>query len=496
MLEDCLGFLKKHMPLNGIIFNIYNPDLKAIECIGAKADIPVSIPEKPIYLSKDGIEFIESDLDDLRKVDDFTTYGPTSIAVARALKLPQSSGFIRHLTIQSEIVGVVIIFAAGKKKLKEEHGRLLSVLNDPFAIALSNILRYRELKGLRDLLNDDNRYLYRELRKISGEEIIGKDSGLKEVMAMAGQVAPLNSKILILGETGVGKEVIANAIHYSSPRRNRPFIKVNCGAISDALIDSELFGHEKGSFTGAVSMKRGRFERAHGGTIFLDEIGEMPLELQKRLLRVLQTGELERVGGMEPIKVDVRVIAATNRNLEELVKKGEFREDLWYRLNVFPITIPPLRQRKNDIPELVRYFINKKVVELNLSMVPEIDPSALNRIKDYPWPGNVRELENAVERELIRCQADKKQMLFFSGYGTAAPVSRPEESIPETITADSHPPSHGLLDDVIRHHITATLEKTGGKIQGNDGAAKLLGLHPSTLRHKLRKLGIAFGRKM
>lgn len=317
MLEDCLKFLKRFMPLNGIIFNIYNSNLKAIECIGAKADIPVLIPKKPIYLSEKGITFIESDLDILREVDDFTTHGPTSKAVARALKLPQSSGFIRHLTIQNEIVGVVIIFATGKKKLGKEHGRLLSLLNDPFAIALSNIVRYRELKKLRDLLNDDNRYLYRELRKISGEEIIGKDSGLKEVMTMAYQVAPLNSKVLLLGETGVGKEVVANAIHYSSPRRNKPFIKVNCGAIADALIDSELFGHEKGSFTGAVSMKRGKFERAQGGTIFLDEIGEMPLALQRRLLRVLQTGELERVGGMEPIKVDARVIAATNRNLEQ-----------------------------------------------------------------------------------------------------------------------------------------------------------------------------------
>ncbi len=489
LLKDCLAFLKKHMPIEGIIINTYSPDIRAIECIGVKSDIPIKAPQKPIFLSNKGIAFIESKVKELQAVDDFATYSPTSIAIARDLELPQVSGYIRHLKIKSEILGVVIVFARGKNVLDEEHGRLLSLLHDPFAIALSNLLRYRELTKLKNLLNDDNRYLYQELRKISGDEIIGKDSGLKEVMTIVRQVAPIDSKVLILGETGVGKEVIANAIHYGSPRKNKPFIKVNCGAIPNSLIDSELFGHEKGAFTGAASQKRGRFERADGGSIFLDEIGEMPFQAQSRLLRVLQTGEFERVGGTSSIKVNVRVIAATNRNLEALVQQEKFREDLWHRLNVFQITIPPLRDRLDDIPELIRYFIQKKQSELNLSLIPVINPYAYDRIKNHHWPGNIRELENAIERELIRCQAENDNVLSFQAYEMSTPGPQ-NDNLPKVEKAQPQT----ALTEVIRAHILGTLEKTGGKIQGNNGAAKLLGLHPSTLRNKLRKLDIPFGR--
>ena len=215
------------------------------------------------------------------------------------------------------------------------------------------------------MLADDNRYLYDELRSVSGDEIIGSDFGLKTVMEMVRQVAPLDSPVLLLGETGTGKEVIANAIHYSSPRKDGPFIKVNCGAIPETLLDSELFGHEKGAFTGAISQKRGRFERADKGTIFLDEIGELPLQAQVRLLSVLQTREIERVGGTSPIPVDIRIISATHRDLEEMIASRRFREDLWFRLNVFPITIPPLRQRREDIPALLHHLMERKSRELS-----------------------------------------------------------------------------------------------------------------------------------
>ncbi len=220
------------------------------------------------------------------------------------------------------------------------------------------------------MLADDNRYLHRELFRLAGDEIVGADFGLKGAMEMVRQVASLNSPVLLLGETGVGKDVIANAIHYSSPRKDGPFVKVNCGAIPETLLDSELFGHEKGAFTGALSQRRGRFERANKGTIFLDEIGELPSQAQVRMLRVLQYKEIERVGGTNPISVDIRLIAATNRDLEEMVRAKQFREDLWFRLNVFPIRIPPLRERREDIPALVRHFIERKSRELRLSALP------------------------------------------------------------------------------------------------------------------------------
>jgi transcriptional regulator with GAF, ATPase, and Fis domain len=296
--------------------------------------------------------------------------------------------------------------------------------------------------------------------------------------------------VLLLGETGAGKEVIANAIHYSSPRAAGPLVKVNCGAIPETIMDSELFGHEKGAFTGAVARKRGRFERADNGTIFLDEVAELPPAAQVRLLRVLQTKEIERVGGSEMVPVNVRVIAATHRNLEQMVKHGDFREDLWFRLNVFPITIPPLRMRKVDIPALVVHFMERKSRELNLPYTPVPAPGALERLQEYDWPGNVRELENMVERELIRAYAQgPDQPLRFSDFTPAGKVTEvtevekgPEEDAPL------------LLDEVVSRHISRIMKKTGGKVQGKDGAAATLGLHPSTLRNRMRKLGIPFGR--
>jgi len=230
------------------------------------------------------------------------------------------------------------------------HLDLLEAAAEPFSIALANALAHEAVLKYRDVLLDDNRFLKNELLSRADDEIIGGNSGLRNVMEMVRQVAPLNNTVLLFGETGTGKEVIANAIHFGSPRREGPFIKVNCGAIPESLIDSELFGYEKGAFTGAVTSKRGRFERADGGTIFLDEIGELPLQAQVRLLRVLQTREIERVGGTRPIPVDIRVIAATHRNLESMVSESRFREDLWFRLNVLPIILPPLRHRKEESP--------------------------------------------------------------------------------------------------------------------------------------------------
>jgi transcriptional regulator with GAF, ATPase, and Fis domain len=339
------------------------------------------------------------------------------------------------------------------------------------------------------MLADDNLYLHRELLRMSGDEIIGERGGLKGVMEMVRQVASLNSPVLLLGETGVGKEVIAQAIHNASTRKDAPFIKVNCGAIPETLIDSELFGHEKGAFTGAVSQKRGRFERAHRGSILLDEIGDLPLPAQTRLLRVLQNGEIERVGGTKPIIVNIRVIAATHRNLEEMVMAKEFRQDLWFRLNVFPIMIPPLRGRKGDIPVLVRYFLKRKADELKISKVPSLDHGTVERLTSYQWPGNVRELENMVERALIRNRGMIGNVpLVFENF---ASPQQENNALPLSDTPGRLP----TLDEFNSTYIKKVLKITNGKIEGNNGAAEILGIHANTLRGRMKKLGIQYKRR-
>jgi transcriptional regulator with GAF, ATPase, and Fis domain len=291
------------------------------------------------------------------------------------------------------------------------------------------------------------------------------------------RVAPTGSPVLVLGETGTGKEVIANAIHASSRRNAGPMISMQCGAIPDALLDSELFGHEKGAFSGAVSAKRGRFERAHGGTLFLDEIGELSPEAQVKLLRVLQEKTLERIGGTETIEVDVRVIAATHRDLDVMVREGTFREDLWYRLNVLPIRIPPLRLRREDIPSLVQYFVDRKSREFNLGYAPRVPHEELERLQAYEWPGNVRELQNAVERALLLSQGE---VLSFAGVG--GPRATPSPAIGNEALRS--------LEAVEREHIEFVLQRVGWRVSGPKGAAKVLGLNPSTLRFRMKKLGV------
>jgi transcriptional regulator with GAF, ATPase, and Fis domain len=283
----------------------------------------------------------------------------------------------------------------------------------------------------------------------------------------------------------VGKDVIANAIHYSSTRKDGPFIKVNCGAIPETLLDSELFGHEKGAFTGALSQRRGRFERADQGTLFLDEIGELPPQAQVRMLRVLQYKEIERVGGTNTISVDIRLIAATNRNPEEMVKAKQFREDLWFRLNVFPIRIPPLRERKEDIAALVHYFIERKSRELKLQTPPPLAHGVIDRLMAYHWPGNVRELENVIERALILSKGTP--LIFNDLIGE----KRDQSSVIPVGTQDAPL----KLDEVVSQHILRVLEITKGKVHGKGGAAELLGINSSTLRNRMNRLGIPYGRR-
>ena len=409
---------------------------------------------------------------------------PIAELVTQQLKLSTNvSSLVMRLTSDGVRLGTVVLRADGRDIFTEEHARLFALLHDPFAIALSNALEHQEVMRLRDVLADDCRYLHRELFRLSGDEIVGSRTGLRSVMDMVDQVSHSTSPVLLLGETGVGKDVIANAIHHSSPRKDGPFIKVNCGAIPDSLMDSELFGHEKGAFTGAVAQNRGCFERAKGGTIYLDEIAELPPAAQVRMLRVIQYKEVQRVGGSSPIRVDIRVVAATHRNLEEMVRTGKFREDLWFRLNVFPIRVPPLRKRKDDIPALVSHFIQRKARDLRLSELPALGPGAMDQLLAYDWPGNVREMENIIERALILSGTGP---LTFGRFH----LDEAHEEAMSPATDDPVRP----LDDVVASHIRRTLKKTRGRIHGPDGAAELLKVNANTLRSRMDKLNIPYGR--
>jgi chemotaxis protein methyltransferase CheR len=330
-----------------------------------------------------------------------------------------------------------------------------------------------EIKQLKEKLEAERAYLQEEIKlEYNYENIIGQSDGLNYVLYKVEQIASSDTTVLVLGETGTGKELVARAIHGLSPRKDRALVKVNCATLPSNLIESELFGHEKGSFTGAHARQLGRFEVADGATLFLDEIGELPQELQPKLLRVIQDGEFERLGNSGTIKVDVRVIAATNRNLEEEVRRGRFREDLWYRLNIFPVTVPPLRERMEDIALLVDFFVDKISKRLGKS-IESIPTSVMNTLQDYQWPGNVRELENVLERAVINSSGPKLRLMDE--------LKKPHKDLATT---------QKTMEEVERDHIVRVLEQTHWKVSGQNGAAKILGLNRSTLRARIRKLGI------
>jgi len=307
-------------------------------------------------------------------------------------------------------------------------------------------------------------------------EIVGKSTALRRVLAQVEMVAPTGSTVLVRGETGTGKELIARALHELSPRQGRSFVKLNCAAIPTGLLESELFGHERGAFTGAVGQKFGRFEMAHQGTLFLDEVGDIPLELQPKLLRVLQEQEFERVGGTKTIKVDVRLVAATHRDLAKMVAAGRFREDLFYRLNVFPVTLPPLRERSHDIPGLVVHF-TQRIARRMGRRIEAIPTEVMDALVQYPWPGNVRELQNIIERAVI----------LSSGPSLLVPLG---DLQPADTQATAPTAAAVTLADAEREHILNVLEETDWVLGGPNGAAARLGMKRSTLQHKMKKLGI------
>jgi transcriptional regulator with GAF, ATPase, and Fis domain len=489
-LRSCFDYIKLYIPINRMSLHILDADLNVLRLVAAVGDDVMEDSERVLPLPEKGRNERAALLKNGEVIRIINQPDPKLgfQEIQERLGLNSNVSVISMtLKLEGNSIGELGLLADGLNRYNNEHARLLQLLHEPLAIAMSNALRHREVIRFKDMLADDNRYLFDELRSVLGDEIIGSDFGLKAVMEMVQQVAPLDSPVLLLGETGTGKEVIANAIHYSSPRKDGPFIKVNCGAIPETLLDSELFGHEKGAFTGAINQKRGRFERADKGTIFLDEIGELPPQAQIRLLHVLQKKEIERVGGTASIPVDIRIISATHRNLEEMITSGRFREDLWFRLNVFPVTIPPLRQRKEDIPALVHHFIDRKTKELKLTERPVLGHGAIDRLVAYDWPGNVRELENMIERALIQHRGG---VLSFE---TLLPLS---VSVDREVVQDSGRNRALLsLDEINARHIRRALEMAGGKINGPGGAGQILGLNPNTLRKRMNKLGIPYGRR-
>jgi len=484
-LWQCLLCIRNYMPADLLSLHLYEQDSGMLETVAyATVDCGTKCSFKNI-LSDD----VRKDVEKRRSthvwmVDRLGDYNGTRAAAENLGNAADMSGIIMDLILSKKFIGVLLVASKYPKGFLKKHLTLVETLNKPFAVALTNSIRHREVERLKDLIEDDSRYFQNELRRRTGQAVIGSDLGLRDTIKMVQQVAPLDSSVLLLGETGVGKELIAGAIHNYSMRKNGPILTVNCGAIPPTLMDSELFGYEKGAFTGANSRKRGIFERAQGGTIFLDEIGELMLDAQVRLLRVLQQKEIQRLGGVEKVKLDIRVIVATHRNLKDMVANGKFREDLFFRLNVFPITIPPLRDRIEDIPALLQHFILEKSKDMKFGYTPQLIQNELKRLMAYSWPGNIRELENAVERAMILNRGKK-----FLVFGDLYAVQAGELTLPKN---QSMQPDALSLDAVISNHIQSVLKITNGKIHGKGGAAELMSINPNTLRYRIKKLGITF----
>jgi formate hydrogenlyase transcriptional activator len=392
------------------------------------------------------------------------------------------------LVVRGTSIGTLAVASTTPEQYSQADVEFLQDAAAQVALAVANMTAYEEIAALKARLERENVYLQEEIgREHNFVEMVGSSPALLTVLRRVEQVAPTDSTVLISGETGTGKELIARAIHSRSARKARALVKVNCAAISAGLVESELFGHVKGAFTGAIERRLGRFELADGGTIFLDEVGELALDTQVKLLRVLQEHEFEPVGSNRTVRVDVRVIAATNRNLEEAVQTGRFRADLFYRLNVVPLVVPPLRERPADVPALVMFFLAQfgKRFGKRIETVP---PKTMKRLNGYAWPGNIRELQNVIERAVVLCQ------------GTVLDLD--EDLLPVPVVADiadpavpeSRPPSSaaglGSLEEVERAHILAVLHQAGWLIEGPRGAARILGLHPNTLRSRMNKLGL------
>jgi len=387
--------------------------------------------------------------------------------------------------------GVLFFMAAREAAYGGLRRGLLEQVTSAVAVALDDCLAHEEVRRLRDQLAAENAYLQEEIRSEHNfQEIVGNSQPLRHVLSQVTQVASTDATVLIYGEMGTGKELIARAIHARSERRGRPLVKVNCGAISAGLVESELFGHVKGAFTGAIQRRTGRFELANGGTLFLDEVSELPLDTQVKLLRVLQEGEFEPLGSSHSVRVDVRIITACNVDLAGAVAAGKFRSDLFYRLNVFPVKVPPLRERGSDVRELALFFVTSFARKFG-KRIESVSEETLKRLSDYAWPGNIRELQNIIERAVILCSGSvfRLDQDLVPAVNTAETMkSQCLPTLPAVKADPSTPPI--TLEEAERQHILSVLEHAKGVIDGPNGAAKILDMHPNTLRSRMKKLGV------
>jgi formate hydrogenlyase transcriptional activator len=403
------------------------------------------------------------------------------------------------LVARGVAVGTLAVASVTTGQYSESDAAFLQEVASQVALAVENMKAYEEIAALKGRLERENVYLQEEIdREHNFVEMVGSSPALLDVLRRVESVAPTDLSVLVYGETGTGKELIARAIHDRSARRDRPLVKVNCSAIPTGLVESELFGHVKGAFTGALERRIGRFELANHGTLFLDEVGELPPEVQVKLLRVLQEQEFEPVGSSRTLRVDVRVIAATNRDLGEAVEAGRFRSDLFYRLNVFPLQVPPLRGRRSDIPQLVMFFLSRFSKRFGRT-IDRVSEETMARLVGYAWPGNIRELQNVIERAVVLCEgpvleldrdllpaAPRPRSVEDADGAVRAGLPGTEGPDPAATTAASFP----TLEEMERSHILTALRQTGGVIEGPKGAARILSLHPNTLRSRMEKLGI------
>ena len=512
----CYAYLKQHFPIEGISLHQFDPVLKGHKLYFLVTGAGFHHLERFIPFEDEHVEQMLS-LRRTHKVYNFPSQSVEPVAVLHSKTIADILPFQKRAYLVSLLwsgtmpLGHLVFLGTGPSCFTPEHERKQAMLAPHFSSAMANMLQFQNTLAFQERLDARKRELEEEVRQLRGQALIGANSGLKGVMDMVSQLTDSETPVLITGETGTGKEVIADTIQRLSPRRDTTFIKVNCGAIPESLVDSELFGYIKGAFTGAIAHRAGRFEQAHGGTLFLDEVGELPLQIQVRLLRVLQNRVVERLGSNTSISVDVRLIAATNRYLENMLQSGTFREDLYYRLNVFPIRVPPLRERKDDIPSLASYFLEKLCAKINRPTVPVIRPASYERLLAYTWPGNVRELENLMERSLILCSGNEISPDIYlpqdPGWYLNTETSTGQDVFQNMIAdlvareLDSRllelkrpfketPLDFQTLDALVKEHIQAALTACEGRVFGEKGAGKLLDVNPNTLRKKIKKLGI------
>ncbi|MEZ6128447.1 MAG: sigma 54-interacting transcriptional regulator [Planctomycetaceae bacterium] len=498
-LANVAALLSKHMPTERVVIRRLNPEQNEIVTVAAA---PIGSKD---HISEDRRVYEASELKQVVR------WSQSHRMLARGKRLSGVLGLIlpdateddllaAPLTHGGSTFGAILCVAKAGRTFDADHRELLDRLREPFSMALENDRRVHEIASLREAAEADRGSLLRRLGRTElVEEIIGEETGLRLVMERVGLVAGSDVPVLILGETGTGKEVVARTIHNRSDRQDGPFIRVNCGAIPHELIDSQLFGHERGSFTGADQTRHGWFERADKGTLLLDEIGELPLEAQVRFLRVLQDGFVERVGGTHPVHVNVRIVAATHRDLAQMVREGRFREDLWYRLAVFPILMPPLRDRIEDIPDLARHFAERAATRFGLTATyPTAEDLELLQI--YTWPGNIREFGAVIDRAAILGNGHRLEVSKSLGFTEArdaqdSPKTQ-SQSNPAVFRASrtGEPDQLLTLEQVIKTHIERALIETNGQVEGKLGAAAVLDINPHTLRARMRKLGIEWTR--